>query len=193
LRRPRDKTFLISVYNIRRRCLGRLRRLGDHRAHQQHLGHAIMPPIVLLAKQASTRTSPMRPSECRLRNRGRAEDRRGGFVIHDYAARCMGDPRAAGLRNMRRTGYNGRLGRSGCDFALITHGDILSVGVTAMTERMRRGLTWRSRVSLRRSGEGLQFVCQKSSEVKRWFEKIRARRHNRRALGFLWQRVIGGG
>jgi hypothetical protein len=56
-RRLRDKRFLVSVCNIRRRCLGSPRRWGDHRTHQQHLRHTIMPPIVRLAKQASMRTS----------------------------------------------------------------------------------------------------------------------------------------
>lgn len=125
-RHLRDKRFLVFVCSIRRRCLGSLRRWGDHQgdqAHQQHLGHAIMPPIVRLAKPASTRTSLMRPSGCRRYNLSRAEDRRGGFVLHDNAARRTGDPRAARLWSRRRTGYNRRLGHSGCDFVLITQGE----------------------------------------------------------------------
>jgi hypothetical protein len=123
--------------------LGSLRRWGDHRAHQQHLGHAIMPPIVRLTKQSSTRTSPMRPWRY---NPSRTENRRCGFVLHDYAARRTGDDsRAAGLRSGRRTGCNRGLGRSGCDFALITHGEQRRASSrrepTVMTERVRRWLT----------------------------------------------------
>ena len=39
----------------------------------------------------------MRPSECRRYNPSRAEDRQGGFVLHNYAAWRMGDSEAAGL------------------------------------------------------------------------------------------------
>ena len=45
----------------------------------------------------------MRPSESRRYNPSRAEDHRGYFVLHDYAARRMGGSRVAGLRSWRRT------------------------------------------------------------------------------------------
>ena len=81
----RDKRFLVSVCDIQRWCLGACVDITGAIIELTSI------TIVRLAKQASTTTSPMRPSECRRYDSSLAEDSRGCFVLHDNVARHMGD------------------------------------------------------------------------------------------------------
>jgi hypothetical protein len=89
----------------------------------------------------------------------------------------------------RRTGYNRRLGHSGCDFALITHGEQRRTSsrreLTVMMERMRKGLT------VEISSE-LQTVLEKARNL--FFKNVGEHQSTGDVLlGFLNQRVISSG
>ena len=167
-----------------------------HRARQRHLGHSKPPYCSPCGTSVDNDISnaTVRTSFGRRRcDAGHAEDSRGGSILCNHAARCVGDD-----SEMLDSGAGAEADvaeDAGVDLALITHGEQRRSSSrresTVLTERMRRGLTGEISSELKAVLEKARNLLAKSQPTVG--ENQSTVDITKVLLGFLNQRVIGGG